>query len=76
MTHLNDMSDPEWHSLLRQLLIEYVTLLTNPEGTSPSAPSLKRQECLERDKSSEEASAAASAAGGGGGGGAGGGDGD
>ncbi len=73
------MSDPEWHSLLRQLLIEYVTLLTNlnPEGTSPSAPSLKRQECLERDKASEEACAAtAFAAGGGGGGGAGGGDGD
>ena len=40
MTHLNDMSDPEWHSLLRQLLIEYVTLLANPEGTTPSAPSL------------------------------------
>jgi hypothetical protein len=73
---LNDMSDPEWHSLLRQLLIEYVTLLTNPEGTSPSAPSLKRQECLEHDISSEEACAAtASAAGGGGGGGAGGGNG-
>jgi hypothetical protein len=63
---LNDMSDPKWHSLLRQLLIKYVTLLTNPEGTSPSAPSLKRKKCLERDKSSEEACAAtASAAGGG-----------
>ena len=74
---LNDMSDPEWHSLLRQLIIKYVTLLTNPEGTTPSAPSLKRQECLERDKASEEARAAtASAAGGGSGGGAGGGDGD
>ncbi len=35
---LNDISDPKWHSLLRQLLIEYVTLLTNPEGTSPSGP--------------------------------------
>jgi hypothetical protein len=74
---LNNMSDPEWHSLLTQLLTEYVTLLTNPEGTSLSTPLLKRQECLESDKASEEASTAtASAAGGGGSGGAGGGDGD
>ncbi len=75
--HSSSIGYPEWHSLLRQLLIEYVTLLTNPEGTSPSAPSLKRQECLERDKASEEARAAtATAAGGGGGGDVGGGDGD
>ena len=70
MKHLNNMSDPKWHSLLRQLLIEYVTLPANPEGTTQSAPSLRRQECLERDKASEEASAAtATAAGGGAGGG-------
>ena len=77
ITDLNNMSDPDWHTLLRQLLIEYITLLTNPEGTSPSAPSLKRQDFLERDKASKEARAAtATAAGGDGGGGEGGGDGD
>jgi hypothetical protein len=46
LTDLNNMSDHAWHTLLRQLLIKYVTLLTNPEGTAPSAPSLKRQEFL------------------------------
>ncbi len=77
MTDLDNMSDHAQHTLLRQLLIEYVTLLTNPEGTVPSAPSLKRREFLDRDKASKEARAAtATAAGGGGGGGEGGGDGD
>ena len=38
MTDLENLSDPAWHTLLRQLLIEYVTLLTNPEGPAPSAP--------------------------------------
>ena len=31
ITDLNNMSDPEWYALLREVLIEYVTLLTNPE---------------------------------------------
>ena len=79
LRHLKECnrSSLAWHTLLRQLLIEYVTLLTNPEGTALSAPSLKRQEFLERDKASKEARAAtATATGGGGGGGEGGGDGD
>ena len=38
MTDLENMSDPAWHTLLRHLLIEYVTLITNPEGPAPSAP--------------------------------------
>ena len=65
---LENLSDPAWHSLLRHLLIEYVTLLTNPEGPAPSAPSLTRQEVLERDAARQEARAAAAAAAGGGGG--------
>ena len=69
MTDLKNMSDPTWHTLLRQLLIEYVTLLTNPEGPAPSAPSLTRQEVLEHDKARKEASAAAASGGGGSGGG-------
>ena len=74
---LENLSDPAWHSLLRHLLIEYVTLLTNPEGPAPSAPSRTRQEVLERDAARQEAhaAAAAAAAAGGGGGGGGGGDG-
>ena len=55
MTDLETLSDPAWHSLLRQLLIEYVTLLTNPEGPAPSAPSLTRQEVIERDKARKDA---------------------
>ncbi len=72
---LENLSDPAWHSLLRHLLIEYVTLLTNPEGPAPSAPPLTRQEVLEHDAARQEAraaAAAAAAAGGGGGGGGGG----
>ena len=45
---------PAWYTLLRQLLIEYVTLLTNPEGPAPSAPSLTRQEVIQRDKARKE----------------------
>ncbi len=77
MAHFNEILDCDWHNLLRELLIEYVTLLTNPDGTTLSAPSHKKQERLERDIASEEArTAPAPAAGEGGGGGAGGGDGD
>ena len=77
---LENLSDPAWHTLLRHLLIKYVKLLTNSEGPAPSAPSLTRQEVLERDAVRQEARAAATAvavAGGDGGGGDGGdGDGD
>ncbi len=79
LRHLKEhnRSSPAWHTLLRQLLIKYVTLLTNPKGTAPSAPSLKRQEFLEYNKASKEAcTTTATAAGGGGGGGEGGDDGD
>ena len=72
---LENLSDPAWHTLLRHLLIKYVTHLTNPEGPAPSAPSLTRQEVLERDATRQEAraaAAAAAAAGDGGGGGDGG----
>ena len=74
---LENLSDPAWHTLLRHLLIEYATLLTNPEGPAQSAPSLTRQEVLERDAARQEARATATtaAAAGGGGGGGGGGDG-
>jgi hypothetical protein len=69
------MSYPSWHKNLRNLLVEYVTLLTNPEGPTPSAPTLTRQEIPERDAARKEArsastaaSAAANAGSGGGGG--------
>ena len=71
---LENLSDPAWHSLLRHLLIEYVTLLTNPEGPAPSAPSLTRQEVLGSDAARQEARAAAAAAVDGGSGGGDGGD--
>jgi hypothetical protein len=41
MSDLESMSDPALHTLLRHLLVEYVTLLTNPEGPAPSAPTLQ-----------------------------------
>jgi hypothetical protein len=79
LSDLQSMSDPAWHSLLRQLL---VTLLTNPEGPAPSAPALTRAEILKPDTARKEANAAAAnanananAEGGGGGGGGGSGDG-
>jgi hypothetical protein len=86
MSDLEIMTDVTWHSLLQHVLIQYVTLLTNPEGPAPSAPTLTRKEIIERDSSRKEARAAAIAAaaaaaadggddGSGGGGGDGGGDG-
>ncbi len=33
-------SDDMWHTLLRDILVRYVKLLTNPEGPAPSAPTL------------------------------------
>jgi hypothetical protein len=62
MADLENISDPSWHTLLRNLLVEYVTLLTNPEGPAPSAPTLTRQEILERDAARKEARAASTAA--------------
>ena len=80
--NFNELDECYWHNLLRDLLIEYVTLLTNPDSTTLSTPSHKKQERLERDIPREDArtaparAAPAPAAGEGGGGGAGGGDGD
>jgi hypothetical protein len=51
MADLKKKSDPSWH-----------TLLTNPEGPAPSAPTLTRQEILERDAAMKEARAASTAA--------------
>ena len=65
MTHLNDMSDPEWHLLLRQLLIEYITLLTN-QGSSTLL------KCTTPARAAPASAAPAPAAGEGEGGGAGG----
>jgi hypothetical protein len=42
MTDFESMTDATWHSLLRDILVRYVTLLTNPEGSAPSAPTLTR----------------------------------
>ncbi len=59
---LENMSDPAWHTLLRSLLIEYVTLITNPEGPAQSAPTMTRKEFLERDAARKDACTAAIAA--------------
>ena len=82
MTDFESMTDATWHSLLRDVLIRYVTLLTNPEGPAPSVPTLTRQEIIQRDNARKEARAASAAAAaaaaesGGDSGGGGGGDGD
>ncbi len=62
MADLEKMSDPSWHTLLLNLLVEYVTLLTNPEGPALPAPTLTRQEILERDAARKEARASSTAA--------------
>ncbi len=62
MADLEKMSDPLWHTLLQNLLIKYIRLLTNPEGPAPSAPTLTRQEILEHRKEASAASTAAAAA--------------
>ena len=75
------LSNIKWHNLLRDLLIECVTLLTNPDSTTLSTPPHKTQDRLERNIPRQDAhtapapAAPAPAAGEGGGGGAGGGDG-
>ena len=78
------MPDATWHSLLQDVLVQYVTLLTNPEGPAPSAPMLTKQEIIQHDNARTEARAASAAAaaaaaesgGDSGGGGGGGGNGD
>jgi hypothetical protein len=36
MEHFNELDECDWHTLLRDLLIEYVTLLTNPDSWTMS----------------------------------------
>jgi hypothetical protein len=62
MTDLESMTDATWHSLLLDVLVRYVTLLTNPEGPAQSAPTLTRKEIIERDNARKEARAASVAA--------------
>ena len=47
MLDLECTSDDTWHTLLQDVLVRYVKLLTNPEGPAPSAPTLTRKEIIE-----------------------------
>jgi hypothetical protein len=58
---LEAMPDATWHSLLQDVLVQYVTLLINSEGPAPSAPTLTRKQIIERDTARKEARAAAAA---------------
>ncbi len=62
MSDIENMTDATWQSLLQHVLVQYVTLLTNPEGLAPSVPTLTRPEIIQRDTARKEASAAAAAA--------------
>ena len=62
MSDLEQMPDSMWHSVLHDVLVQYVTLVTNPEGPAPSVPTLTRQEIIQRDNARKEARAAAIAA--------------
>jgi hypothetical protein len=62
MTDFESMSDATWHSLLRDVLVWYVTHLTNPEGPAPSAPMLTKHQILQSDNARKEARAASAAA--------------
>ena len=62
MQHFNELDECDWHNLLQDLLIEYVALLTNPDSTTLSTPSHKKQERLEHDISSQDARAAPASA--------------
>ncbi len=62
MSDLENTTDATWHSLLQHVLIQYITLLTNPEGPAPSAPTLTKKEIIDRDTARKEACAAAIAA--------------
>ncbi len=62
MSDLECTSDDMWHTLLQDILVWYVKLLTNPEGPAPSAPTLTRKEIIEQDTARKEARAATAAA--------------
>ncbi len=62
MSDLENMTDATWHSLLQDVLVRYVTLLTNPEGPAVSVPTLTRQEIIQHDNGRKQACAAAAAA--------------
>jgi hypothetical protein len=64
MSDLEAMPDATWHSVLQEVLVQYVTLRTNPKGPAPSAPTRPRKEIIKRDTARKEARdvAAASAA--------------
>ncbi len=47
---------------LQDVLVQYITLLNNPEGPAPSAPTLTRKQIIEHDTARKEAHAAAVAA--------------
>ncbi len=49
MSDLECTSDDTWHTLLQDVLVRSVKLLTNPEGSAPSAPTLTLKEIIERD---------------------------
>jgi hypothetical protein len=61
MSDLEAMPDATWHSVLQHVLVQHVTLLTNPEGPAQSAPRLTRKQIIERDTARKEASTAAAA---------------
>ncbi len=62
MSDLECTASDMWHTLLRDVLVRYVKLLTNPEGPAPSAPTLTRKEIIEHDTTRKAARAAAAAA--------------
>ncbi len=62
MLDLENMTNATWHSLLQHVLVQYVTLLTNPEGPAPSVPTLTRPEIIQRDTAGNKARATAAAA--------------
>ncbi len=49
MSDLEAMPDATWHSLLQDVLVQYVKLPTNAECPAPSAPTLTRKQIIERD---------------------------
>ncbi len=62
MSDLKCRSDDTWHTLLQDVLVWYIKLLTNSEGPAPLAPTLTRKEIIEHDTTRKEARAAAAAA--------------
>jgi hypothetical protein len=62
MSDLECTSDDMWRTLLQDVPVRYVKLLTNPEGPAPSAPTLVRKEIIEHNTTRKESRAAAIAA--------------